>query len=173
MQKGLLLISAVLLGIFVILVLRARPPRRPAMEGGPEVGSPAPAFQLKDLEGNTVSLEDLKGKIVMLDFWATWCAPCRATMPELEKLQQEHPDDFVLLAINLNEPAERVSAYVQQQNIRSRVLLDADGSTGMAYMASSIPHQYIIDKEGVFRHSQAGAYPGWKEDLWAQIEKLK
>ncbi len=176
MKRSLILVSALLIGTFLVLVQRARQsnisfPSFPAETEG--IGRPAPGFQLKDLAGNMVSLEDLKGKVVMLDFWATWCAPCRATMPELEKLQQEHPDDFVLLAVNLGEDEEQVAPYVQSRQIQTRVLLDTDKSVGMAYGTSSIPVQFIIDKAGILRHTQVGAYQGWKEDLWAQIEKLK
>jgi thiol-disulfide isomerase/thioredoxin len=173
MKKGIFLVSAVLVGIFVMMVVRARQDGRTSTGDGLEIGQPAPAFQLQDLDGNAVSLEDFKGKVVMLDFWAIWCAPCRATMPELEKLELEHPNDFVLLAINLGDPADRVAAYVQRQKIQSRVLLDTETKTGMAYGARSIPRQYVIDKDGMLRHSQVGAYPGWIDDLWAEIEKLK
>ncbi len=173
MQRSLILVSALLLGIFLVLVQRARHSNISYRGESDEIGRPAPGFQLKDLDGNLVSLEDFRGKVVMLDFWATWCGPCRSTMPELEKLQQEHPDDFVLLAVNLGEDEERVAPYVLSRRIQTRVLLDTDSSVGMAYGASSIPVQFVIDKEGILRHIQVGAYEGWKDDLWAQIEKLK
>ncbi len=173
MKRSLILISALLLGILLVLVQRARQSNISAPGVDNEIGQPAPTFQLRDLEGNMVSLEDFRGKVVMLDFWATWCAPCRATMPELEKLQQEHPDDFVLLAVNLGDDEDQVAPYVQSRNIQTRVLLDIDRSVGMAYGTSSIPVQFIIDKEGILRHTQVGAYQGWIEDLWTQIEKLK
>jgi thiol-disulfide isomerase/thioredoxin len=173
MKKSLILVSALLIGIFLVLVQRARQSNISYPGETEEIGRPAPSFQLKDLEGNMISLEDFKGKVVMLDFWATWCAPCRATMPELERLQQEHPDDFVLLAVNLGEDEDLVAPYVQSRQIQTRVLLDTDRSVGTAYGTTSIPIQFIIDKEGILRHTQVGAYQGWKEDLWAQIEKLK
>jgi thiol-disulfide isomerase/thioredoxin len=140
---------------------------------GAAVGSHAPGFVLKDLEGRDVSLDQFKGKIVMLDFWATWCGPCRMTMPLLEELQREHPNDFTLLAVNLGDPPDLVSPYVQRQNIQSRVLLDVDNTVGIAYQSRSIPMQVLIDQNGIIRHVQTGYYPGMKEDLWARIAKLQ
>jgi thiol-disulfide isomerase/thioredoxin len=173
MKRSVILISVLLVGILVFLIQRAREGNSPVHGQSLNIGQPAATFQLKDLAGNQVSLADFKGKVVMLDFWATWCGPCRATMPEVEKLQQEHPDDFVLLAVNLGDSAEQVGRYVKMQNIQTRVLLDPDSGVGAAYGVGSIPMQVIIDKEGILRHSQVGQYTGWREDLWAEIEKLK
>ena len=158
-------------GVFVILSWYVRedsPARR-----GAAIGRRAPSFQLKDLGGHDVSLEQFKGKIVMLDFWATWCGPCRMTMPLLEELQKEHPDDFTLLAVNVGEPEELVTPFVQRQKIEAPVLLDIDGSTGNAYGSESIPMQVLIDQEGIIRHIQTGYYPSMKDDLWTEISKLR
>jgi len=82
--------------------------------GGPrtsealEIGQPAPEFKLPDLSGNAVSLTQYQGKIVLVDFWATWCGPCRLSMPLLEDLQKEYPNELVLLAVNLQEPLDEV-----------------------------------------------------------------
>jgi thiol-disulfide isomerase/thioredoxin len=174
MSKNMTMVLLLVLGAVTIFVLQFT---RPTMtrRGGPEAetGQPAPDLNLKDLKGQEVSLEQFKGKIVLLDFWATWCGPCRASMPEIEKLQLEHPNDFTLLTVNVAEPSDSVIPYVRSQNIRSRVLLDIDGTVASAYGASSIPMQAIIDKQGVLRHTQFGVYPGWRDDLWSEIEKLK
>lgn len=174
MSKKMTVISLLLLGAVMVFVLQyTRDPgtRRQGTEAGS--GQPAPDFRLKDINGQEVSLEQFKGKIVLLDFWATWCGPCRATMPEIEKLQQDHPNDFTLLTVNIAEPLDSVLPYVRSQNIKSRVLMDIDGQVGTAYGIASIPMQVVIDKEGVLRHTQIGQYRGWVEDLWAEIEKLK
>jgi thiol-disulfide isomerase/thioredoxin len=173
MKRSVILIFVLLVGVLLFLIQRARESYNPVRRQSLSIGQPATAFQLQDLAGTQVSLADFKGKVVLLDFWATWCGPCRATMPEVEKLQQEHPDDFVLLAVNLGDSADLVGRYVKLQSIQSRVLLDPDSGTGAAYGVRSIPMQVIIDKEGVLRHSQIGQYPGWKDDLWAEIEKLR
>ncbi len=144
-----------------------------ASREGSAIGRQAPAFQLKDLQGNDVSLAQFRGKIVMLDFWATWCGPCRITMPLLEELQHEHPNDFTLLAVNVGDPPDTVAPYVQQHRVSARVLLDVDGVVGSAYGSESIPMQVLIDQTGVIRHIQAGYYPGLKDDLWSEIAKLQ
>ncbi|MBP1598720.1 MAG: hypothetical protein H6Q05_4097 [Acidobacteria bacterium] len=173
MRGVLILAGAVLIGIFLILMQRGERRGGPGGGNAVEVDSPAPPFQLQDLDGNTVSLADFQGKIVMLDFWATWCGPCRMTMPLLEELQQEHPDDFTLLAINLGEPLDLVLPYVKRQGIHSPVLLDIDNSVGSAYGSHSIPMQVIIDQKGTLRFIQTGFYAGMKEDLWEEIRKLQ
>jgi thiol-disulfide isomerase/thioredoxin len=173
MKKPLVLLSVLMIGIFLVLVLRSRPVYRPPQAENDMIGQPAPDFELAAMDGTNLSLADLKGKVVVLDFWATWCGPCRMTMPEMEKLQKQHPDDFVLLAVNLGESMELVASYVEQQRLEARVLLDLDKRVGSAYGTSSIPVQFVIDKGGILRHTQVGSYPGWIDDLWAQIEKLK
>jgi thiol-disulfide isomerase/thioredoxin len=157
----------------MIMMQRKEESRDPSSGTSVAIGQPAPGFQLKDLSGNPVSLADFKGKVVLLDFWATWCGPCRLTMPLLEKLQEEHPNDFTLLAINLGEAPDQVASYVQAQNINSKVLLDREESVGRAYESSSIPMQVLIDKNGIVQNIQNGYYAGMKDDLWAEISKLR
>jgi len=145
------------------------------MQEGPQdarIGQLAPKFELPDLQGNMVSLEELRGKVVMLDFWATWCGPCRRSMPMLEELQDEFPEDLVLLAINLVESPDLVRSFVAENAIRSRVLLDEEGQVGRIYRSLSIPMQVIIDKEGIVQHIEVGFVGGSKERLKNQIEKL-
>lgn len=168
MALSLLLMLA---GVTVLVIRCTQEPGGP--RGRVEIGQHAPVFQLKDLNGRTVSLDQFKGQVVMLDFWATWCGPCRITMPLLEKLHQEHPNNFTLLAVNVGDAPEEVAPFVQRQNIQARVLLDLDGKIGTAYQATSIPMQVLIDKEGIIRHIQVGYYAAMKEDLWAEIAKLQ
>jgi len=167
------IISLILVLAVVGLLLIRCPRDGSAPTGNPAVGQHAPRFQLKDLQGNDVSLDQYKGKIVMLDFWATWCGPCRITMPLLEQLQHEHPDDFTLLAINVGDSPELVMPYVQQHRILARVLLDVEQKVGAAYGTESIPMQVLIDQKGIIRHIQVGYYESMKDDLWAEIAKLQ
>ncbi len=159
--------------IVAVLLLMYKCGQGIASREGSAIGRQAPAFQLKDLQGNDVSLEQFRGKIVMLDFWATWCGPCRITMPLLEELQHEHPNDFTLLAVNVGEPPDLVAPYVQRQRVTARVLLDMEGIVGSAYGSDSIPMQVLIDQKGIIRHIQAGYYAGMKDDLWDEIAKLQ
>jgi thiol-disulfide isomerase/thioredoxin len=136
------------------------------------VGQEAPGFRLPSLDGRQVSLSDLRGKIVLLDFWATWCGPCRLSMPQLESLQQEYAQNMVLLAINLQETPEEVRSYTHSRNLKSMVLLDRDGTVGSMYKSRSIPMQVMIDQEGVVRHVQVGYSSRMADQLKEEINKL-
>jgi thiol-disulfide isomerase/thioredoxin len=138
-----------------------------------QIGLPAPPFKLPDLHGKEISLDQFKDRVVVLDFWATWCGPCRMTMPLMENLQKEFSSSMVLLAIDLEESKDVVGDYVMQQDIHSQVLLDEKGSVGAAYGTYSLPTQIIIDKGGIVRHVQAGFGPKTLSQLRAQIERLR
>ncbi len=175
MTKKVLAACALFLLIMVVIARYARHPAGGPSGGdeAPEVGHMAPSFKLPDLDGHSVSLEDFRGKIVMLDFWATWCGPCRLTMPVLEKLQKEYSKDLVLLAVNLGEEPESVRSYVKAQNITSTVLLDQDGNVGQAYQSESIPMQVVIDKKGVVRRVTVGYSSRLADQLRSAIEDLR
>ena len=137
------------------------------------IGQPAPSFKLPDLHGREIALEKFKGKVVLLDFWATWCNPCRMTMPVVEKLSKEYPDDMVVLAVNMMESEGVVEKYVFEQAIGSQVLLDKKGTVSAAYGAYAIPMQFLIDRSGVVRHIQTGYGMNMASHMRAQIEQLK
>lgn len=106
-------------------------------------------FKLKDLNGKEVSLSDYKGKKVFLNFWASWCPPCKAEMPEMEKLYQETKDsDLVILAVNLAEDKSTVQKFISGNKYNFPVLLDSDNSVAIKYQVASIPTSYFIDKDG-------------------------
>jgi thiol-disulfide isomerase/thioredoxin len=138
----------------------------------PGMDRPAPDFRLSDLKGVQVSLSGLKGKVVLLDFWATWCGPCRMSMPILEKLRERRPNDFVLLAVNVGEDKDDVASYARERNIRSTILLDSTQIVGRVYGASSIPMQILIDREGVVRHVMVSFRPQMGEELSSWIDRL-
>lgn len=163
-MTGLLLVAA--------LSVLASCGRGRGTAGPAQIGGPAPTFELDDLSGRRVTLEQYRGKVVLLDFWATWCTPCRRTMPVLERLQKEFAGELVLLAINLQEPAEEVRDYVIRRGIESTVLLDLDGRVGHAYRAQAIPMQVLIDRQGVVYDILVGLSPTLERDLRAEIEKL-
>lgn len=112
------------------------------------MGGPAPDFELPVLDGPAVSLQDFRGRFVLLDFWATWCGPCRQSMPLLEELQNEHRDELVLLAINLNESDEAVRQFLDREGLNVTVLMDRDGAVGRAYGVTGIPTQVLINPQG-------------------------
>jgi len=168
------LLFCVLAGFSVLMLSSCtRPPSESESETGVRPNLPAPQFKLPDLGGQLVSLDQFKGKIVMLDFWATWCGPCRMTMPLLESLEREFPNDMTLLAINLEDTRDVVRDYVRTQSVRSRVLLDEEGTVGIKYGAAEIPMQVLIDRHGVVRLIQRGFGVNTISQLREQIKKLR
>jgi len=106
-------------------------------------------FKLKDLNGKEVSLSDFKGKKVLLNFWASWCPPCKAEMPDLEKLYQQTKDsDLVILAVNLGEDKTTAKSFIENNKYNFTVLLDLDQGTANQYNIVAIPTSFFIDKEG-------------------------
>lgn len=123
-----------------------------------DIGEPAPDFTLKDLNGDTVSLKDFKGeKAVFLNFWASWCPPCREEMPDLDKLYQESKDDdFTVLAVNVGESEKIVKEFIEENGYSLPVLLDKTQEVGIAYNTFSIPTSVVVDKEGIIRVYRPG-----------------
>jgi len=106
-------------------------------------------FKLKDLDGKELSLSDLKGKKVFLNFWATWCPPCIEEMPEIQKLYEETKDsDLVIVAVEIQEPLNEVKSFIQDNKYSFKVLLDSDQSVVSKYNITSIPTSYFIDIDG-------------------------
>ncbi|MCH2146049.1 MAG: redoxin domain-containing protein [Phycisphaerales bacterium] len=116
----------------------------------PTLGKEAPGFELKTLRTDeTVSLESLRGKVVVLDFWATWCGPCVAGLPTMDKVTSEFKDKGVVFyAIDLREPADRVRSFVDKKKWTFPVLMDDKGEIANKYGVSGIPHSVVIGKDG-------------------------
>lgn len=118
----------------------------------PRVGSSAPDFTLARSDGETVTLSDLQGQAVILNFWATWCAPCRAEMPALERVYQAGQDKgLVVLGVNQMEPKERVERFLAEMKVTFPIVLDFDAEVGRIYRVYAMPTTYFIDRQGVIR----------------------
>lgn len=126
-----------------------------AAETGVTVGKSAPQFTLKDLGGNDVSLIQ-QDKVTVINFWATWCPPCRAEMPELEKFFQANGANVAFYAVNIQEPQAKVAGFIQQNGFTMPVLLDSDGAVAGAFRVSAIPTTVITDQAGVIRFRKSG-----------------
>lgn len=114
-----------------------------------EVDKEIPDFILQDLKGNNVRLSDYKGKIVWINFWASWCKFCDLEMPDLQRMKKEN-EDIVLLAVNVKERKSTAETYIKKGGYDFDVLLDVDGKVSNHYLVSGLPANYFIDKEGKF-----------------------
>lgn len=119
-------------------------------------GELAPDFTLKNLSGEEVSLSDFRGKVVMINFWATWCGWCDAEMPDMQKFDDEN-DDLVVLAVDVLEDIKDVKAYIEKGGYDFEVLLDSDGEIYKTYLGNGFPNSYFIDKEGILLGKAPGA----------------
>ena len=133
------------------------------------IGQAAPDFTLSDLNGKTVSLQSLRGKVVLLNFWATWCGPCVAEMPHLEKLHREYKNKGVIILGIDDEEAEVAQNYLKQHGYTFNTLIDADKQVSKLYRISAIPQSFFITKDGMI----AAYYRGTRRDseFRAGIEK--
>ena len=149
-------------------------------EGGQEspavaAGDKAANFKLEALDGSTVSLEQLKGKVVFLNIWATWCGPCREEMPSMETLYDELRTnrDFVMLAVSQDTKGRLVVApYVEKNGYHFKILLDPENTVGEAYDVSGVPETFIIDREGRIVAHHMGAFDWSRPDVKDALKQL-
>ncbi len=139
----------------------------------PKQGFLAPDFSLETTDGQIIRLSELRGKTVVLNFWATWCPPCRAEMPTLERIAQEYADqDVILLGINLNflDKAAEIQAFLEKYGITFPILLDRQGEVARLYEISALPTTFFIGPDGMIRYVVIGG-PISEVTLRIQIEK--
>ncbi|TXC91777.1 redoxin domain-containing protein [Metabacillus litoralis] len=123
-------------------------------------GNAAPDFELTTLDGEKMSLSDLKGKKVLINFWATWCPPCRSEMPDMQQIYDEYDDDVVIAAVNLTSSessVDTVESFVNELSLTFPILLDEKGKVNNEYEVLSYPTSYFIDEEGIIKTKFVGA----------------
>jgi peroxiredoxin len=135
-----------------------------------------PDFSWKDASGNVIKLSELKGKVILIDFWATWCGPCKMTIPHVEALYERYKDnkDVIVLGISVDDPstAQNVPSFIKQNGMQYLVVSDSNGSVSSLYGVSSIPRFFIIDKNGRIAKTITGYDPNMEEVIGGQIDTL-
>lgn len=141
---------------------------------GIQEGQAAPDFQLQTIDGNTMKLSDLKGKKVILNFWATWCPPCKAEIPHMQKFYSEQTNDKVeIVAVNVTNGEKNpndVETFVKDNGLTFPILLDFTGEVGQTYQAFTIPTSYMIDSKGVIQKKIIG--PMDKEMMYELVNNV-
>lgn len=133
-------------------------------------GNQAPAISLLDLDGKQTDV-DFDGSLTVINFWATWCPPCKAEMPEFEQFFQENVGKIAFYAINIKEPQDRVAGFLKASRNTMPVLLDTNGEVAKLYRVNAIPTTLIVDKSGKVVFRKAGAMT--KEELDQAISIVK
>jgi peroxiredoxin len=139
----------------------------------PQKGFAAPDFSLETSQGEKIELSALRGKPLILNFWASWCPPCRAEMPALQALHERYGSEFVLLGINASTQDSLPKAYqlIAELNLTFPILLDSSGTAVSAYRVFSLPTTFFIDRQGIIREVVVGG-PLSEVSLRARLEPL-
>jgi thiol-disulfide isomerase/thioredoxin len=142
---------------------------------GDLTGKPAPEFSVSLKGGKKWSPADAQGKVLIIDFWATWCGPCRESFPALETIYKKHKaQGFELVAINIDETPDEVDAFLKSTGVHFPVGFDPGGEkvAGKKYPIPTMPTTYVIDKKGTIRHVHAGYHDGEDKEIEAEVTKL-
>ena len=136
-------------------------------------GGATPPLVLKDLNGKTHDLKQYRGKVVLINFWATWCPPCRAEMPSMQRLKNKMAGKpFVILAVDMGETEAEVKAFLPQVKTDFTVLMDKDGRALKAWKVFAFPTSYLVDAQGKIRYGLYGASEWDAPDKVAKITQL-
>jgi thiol-disulfide isomerase/thioredoxin len=147
-----------------------------AAELKPVTPRPAPALALKDLDGKTHNLKDHRGKVVLVNFWATWCPPCRAEMPSMQRLKTMMRDKpFAILAVDMAETEKEIRDFLKEfkdTSIDFTILLDPKGAALKEWKVHVFPTSFLVDTEGNIRYGLAGSIEWDEVDPTGKIESL-
>jgi peroxiredoxin len=141
--------------------------------GGAQAGKPAPDFTLRSSAGKNVRLQELRGDVVMVNFWATWCGPCREEMPILNRLHEKYrAAGFTLLGVNVDDKSGNAVQMAQRLRVGYPLLHDNDKLASRQYDVSAMPMTFLIDRDGKLRFAHKGYAPGYEARYEAQIRQL-
>ena len=157
------------------LALSAALPQAAAAASAPAAAviGVAPDFTLHAADGRNVRLDELRGQVVLVNFWATWCGPCRSEMPRLDQLYQKyHKSGFVLLGVNIDDNPATALSTAQKLNVSFPILLDTDKKVSKLYKLTDMPSTVVIDRDGKMRFLHRGYRAGTEDDYEQQIRGL-
>lgn len=152
--NGLIAVLFLMGTVFMAACAPEKSNAAPPAEQGVTTGKLAPQFSLNDLSGKQVNIAP--GKLTVLNFWATWCPPCQAELPELQKFVDAHGTELAFYAVNIQDPPENAKSFMQRKNYNIPVLLDTDGKVAETYRVNSIPTTIVMDKQGIIRFRKTG-----------------
>jgi peroxiredoxin len=163
-MKGLKL---ALLGAFLCLLAGS------GLASSALVGQPAPDFVLKSASGENIRLSEYRGDIVMINFWATWCGPCRQEMPLLDELYVRYGKvGFSLLGVNIDDDAQKAREMAEELGVSFPVLFDAAKEVSKRYQVEAMPVTLLVDRSGTVRHVHHGYKPGYEQTYLTEIRAL-
>lgn len=137
------------------------------------IGKQAPDFALKSSTGQNLRLSEYRGEVVMINFWATWCGPCRQEMPLLDDLYNRYERvGFQLLGVNIDDDSNRAMAMMRELGVNFPVLFDASKDVSKLYEVNAMPVTVILDREGNVRHVHQGYKPGYEEKYLNEVRSL-
>lgn len=136
-------------------------------------GSRAPEIGLKDLQGRPIQMARLRGKVVVVDFWATWCGPCKEEMPVLDRLYRKYrKDGLVVVGVSQDRKASNVRSFLQRRPVAFPIVHDGDHRVARRYRPSKMPSSYVIDRKGIVRHVHQGYSSGDAARFEREIKAL-
>jgi len=168
-QWNMVLVTVLVAGSLFIAATRVQPGSgaySPAAqtdvlpEPAPLPNHPAPDLALPQLDGTPRTQRDLRGQVVLINVWATWCPPCRAEMPSIQQAYTAYRErGFIVLAVNQREDATAIRPFLEQHGLTFPILMDSDGQASATYQASALPSSFFVDRRGVIRTVYHGPMP--------------
>jgi peroxiredoxin len=139
----------------------------------PAAGKPAPDFVLKSDSGRNIRLSELKGEVVLVNFWASWCAPCRQELPLLNRMYNQYRGaGFKLLAVNVDEDRKNAEAMLRRLELKFPTLFDGSKNVARLYQVDTMPTTVLIDRDGRVRYTHRGYYDGSEKKYEQQLREL-
>jgi peroxiredoxin len=134
---------------------------------------PAPDFTLKSRTGDNLKLSEMRGKVILINFWASWCGPCRQEMPVLDKLYRHYrPLDFTVLGVNVEQNSDKAKSLLKEVPISFPILFDNENKVSKLYDVKGMPSTVLVDRDGNIRYVHIGYKPGTEAEYQTQIRAL-